>query len=122
MSDNKLVVFGIIGGIHAVAPVADEPEIRLSNWSIRECERKDGRRTRHLVGYNLKGREGRVSSSISVFDIDHMRVRTDSGRVYELIGKAGMHTDAEYVWEQFMYIQHAKNARDVTSSLTHAIE
>lgn len=122
MSDIKLVVLGISGGIHTVASVTNEPEIQLSHWSIRECDRKDGRRTRHLVGYNLKGQEGRVSSSIEEFDPDRLRVRTGSGRVYELVGKSGTHSDAEYVWEQFLYLQHAKNAADITSSLTHANE
>lgn len=122
MSDIKLVILGITGGIHTVASVEDEPEIILSHWSIRECDRKDGRRTRHLVGYNLNGQEGRVSSSIEEFDTDRLRVRTGSGRVYELVGRAGAHTDAEYVWEQFLYLQHAKNAADVTSLLSHGNE
>lgn len=122
MSDIKLVILGITGGIHTVASVEDEPEIILSHWSIRECDRRDGRRTRHLVGYNMAGQEGRVSSAIEEFDPDRLRVRTGSGRVYELVGKSGTHVDSDYVWEQFLYIQHAKNAADVTSSLTHTIE
>lgn len=122
MSDIKLVVLGITGGIHAVASVADEPEIQLSHWSIRECDRKDGRRSRHLVGYNIAGCEGRVSSSIGELDPKRLRVRTGSGRAYELVGKAGKHIDAGYVWEHFLYLQHAKNAMDVTSLLVDVSE
>ncbi|MBC7750762.1 MAG: hypothetical protein H7Z73_03450, partial [Candidatus Saccharibacteria bacterium] len=112
MSDIKLVILGITGGIHTVASVEDEPEIILSHWSIRECDRRDGRRTRHLVGYNMAGQEGRVSSAIEEFDPDRLHVRTGSGRVYELVGKSGTHVDSDYVWEQFLYLQHAKNAAD----------
>ena len=122
MSEIKLMLLGIGGGIHTVASVAKEPQIRLSHWSIRECDRQDSHRTRHLVGYNYASQEGRVSSSIEEFDLELLRVRTGSGRVYELVGKAGTHTDAEYVWEQFLYIQHAENVTDITSSLKHTIE
>ena len=117
------MIVGITGGMHTVASVAEEPEIQLSVWSIRECDRRDGRRTRHLVGYNIAGQEGRISSYIEEFDPDRLRVRTGSGRVYELLGKSGTHVDSEYVWEQFLYMQHAENPMDITSSLTtHAIE
>ncbi len=118
----KLIVLGIRGGIHKVASVEDEPKIQLSHWSIRECDRKDGCLTRHLVGYNMADNEGRVSSSIEEFDPDLLHVRTGSGRVYEMVGKSGTHINAEYVWERFLYLQHAENPVDITSSLMHAIE
>lgn len=108
MSEISLVVLGISGGVHAVASVTDVPQVRLIQWSIKECERKDGRRTRHFIGYDADGREGRVSSSILEFDPERKRARTSSGRVYELEGPAGRNRNADYVWEVWMLLQKAK--------------
>lgn len=115
MSEINLVVLGITGGIHQVASVMDEPEISLIQWSIKECDRKDGRRTRHFIGYDTAGREGRVSSSIVEFDPARKRARTGSGRVYELVGPSGHNRDADYVWEKWMLLQKAKNDVEVNT-------
>lgn len=109
MSEISLVVLGISGGVHAVSSVTDVPEVRLIQWLIKECERRDGQRTRHFIGYDADGREGRVSSSIVEFDPECKRARTSSGRVYALEGPAGHNRDADYVWEQWMLLQKAKN-------------
>jgi hypothetical protein len=114
MNEINLVVLGITGGIHQVASVIDEPEIKLTQWSIKECDRKDGRRTRHFIGYDIKGNEGRVSSAIVEFDPARKRARTGSGRVYELVGPSGHHRDADYVWERWMLLQKVKNDVEVT--------
>lgn len=108
MSEISLVVLGIGGGVHSVASVTEVPEVRLIQWSIKECERRDGRRTRHFISYDADGREGRVSSSIVEFDPERKRARTSSGRVYALEGPAGNNRDADFVWEQWMLLQKAK--------------
>lgn len=80
-----------------VEPVDQDPHIILRSWSIRQLANGD----RHFVGYNDRGREGRVSSRIVEFDVERMRGKTRSGRVYELSGEPGMNGDAEYVWNSW---------------------
>ena len=91
----------ITGGVWSVAPVAEEPEVRLRHWSIREIFPE---RTRHFVGWSQAGREGRVSSAIVTFDPSTRRGVTERGRIYELIGPPGTHPDAEYVWGRWMQL------------------
>lgn len=118
MSDSKnIVVLSITGGVHALPDVELEPEVSLIQWSIRECDRTDGTRTRHLVGYDTHGREGRVSSTVVELDVDARTARTKSGRLYSLKGNPGQNSDAEYVWQQWLYLQKAKNDSDVTHKL-----
>lgn len=80
--------------VWVAAPVNQVPGIVLRNWSIRQLPNGD----RHFVGYNDLGREGRVSTKIVEFDVQRMRGKTRSGRVYELYGRPGFNGDAEYVW------------------------
>lgn len=118
MSENlKITVLSITGGVHALPDVDVEPSVSLIQWSIRECDRADGTRTQHLVGYDTYGREGRVSSTIVELNVDSRTARTKSGRVYSLKGDPGQHSDAEYVWQTWLYLQKAKNDQDVTHSL-----
>jgi tricorn protease-like protein len=91
-----------------VANVQDNPSVRLSSWTIRELP--DG--NRHFVGYNARHFEGRASTKIVEFDFVKMRGRTNSGRVYQLDGPAGMNSDAEYVWSAWCRI----NGYDPASS------
>ncbi len=118
MSENlKIAVLEITGGVHALPGVELEPEVSLIHWSIRECDRTDGSRTRHLVGYDTCGREGRVSSAVVELNLDARIAKTKSGRVYSLKGDPGQHSDSEYVWQTWLYLQKAKNDADVTTSL-----
>lgn len=118
MSDSQnIMVLEITGGVHALPGVELEPEVSLIHWSIRECDRADGTRTQHLIGYDTFGREGRVSSTIVELNMDARTARTKSGRVYSLKGDPGQHSDSEYVWQTWLYLQKAKNDQDVTHSL-----
>lgn len=102
-----------IGAIWGVAPVAEEPEIRLYNWSIRAVLPE---RTRHFVGWNRASREGRVSSAIVTFDPATRRGVTERGRVYELVGPPGTHPDAEYVWGRWLQLGEVlEGFEDVTA-------
>jgi hypothetical protein len=76
-------------------PVSIEPSITLTHWKIIETVEPEP--SRHFVGYNNAGREGRVSSPIIEFDPATLRGITHTGRVYELSGSPGLNGDAEYV-------------------------
>lgn len=115
--NNKIAAMLIIGGVHNVSGIEIEPAVSLIRWSIRECERTDGTRTRHLVGYNPRSCEGRVSSDITELNLEARTARTKSGRIYSLKGDPGQNSDAEYVWQQWLYLQKAKNDKDVTTNL-----
>jgi|GEM_PF-967724 len=86
--------------IWKVTPIDTEPEIVLADWTVFEVTSKLWpERTRHFVGYNQTGREGRVSSAIVWFDSDKMRGQTRSGRIYQLHGNQGAGSpDGLHVW------------------------
>ena len=96
MSDDlQLVGMLITGGVWATRPVDQEPSITLTDWMIIETVEPEP--SRHFVGYNFAGREGRVSSPIVTFDAATMRGVTHTGRVYQLQGTPGLNGDAQYV-------------------------
>jgi hypothetical protein len=101
----------IKGGIWGTAPVNEEPEIRLSSWSIRELSDGD----RHFVGYG--DGEGRVSSKIITYDHETKRGVTRSGRVYELVGNPGVNNDAEYVWACWCVINEIHEWNDISTDI-----
>lgn len=84
---GTFVIVSVSGGVHAVAPVSDEPKTVLTRWSLREVTHHDGKRTRHLVGWAEY--EGRMCSAIVSFDLATLRVTTTSGRQYHLEGPPG---------------------------------
>ena len=96
-----------------VAPVTEDPEIFLVSWKVMET--KEG--TRHFVGYNVSGREGRVSSAIETFDKEHMTGITSSGRVYKLKGPSISNSDADYVWGRWRLINDITEYKDVSDSI-----
>jgi ATP-dependent Lon protease len=101
--------------IFAVAPVHEEPEETIMRWSIREVlfdAHND--KSHHLVGYISRQGKGRVTSAIQSFDRDTMRIKTRSGRVYQLDGPPGFDPDAEYVWAQWKALNHVREEADVT--------
>jgi hypothetical protein len=79
-------------------PVTEEPEIDLVSWKVIEV-RPSG--ARHFVGFSKAGHEGRISSRIEDFDNERLVGRTKSGRVYRLVGPAGVNRDAEYVFSRW---------------------
>lgn len=101
--------------IHAIAPVEEEPEVSMMDWSVREVQCSyNSERTQHLVGYVVRRGSGRVTTAIQVFDRETMRIKTASGRVYQLQGRPGCNDDAEYVWAYWKELNGAKGEVDVT--------
>lgn len=105
----------IIMPIFSVASVNEEPEETMMRWSIREVLFDDSTdKSRHLVGYILRKGKGRVSSAIQSFDRDKMRIKTASGRLYQLEGQSGFDPDAEYVWARWKKLNAVLEESDVT--------
>jgi len=99
--------------VWTIAAVADEPQTTLTNWQVVELPNGD----RHLVGYAIEAREGRVSSRIHTFDQTTLRAVTRSGRTYQLRGRPGVDTDAACVWRTWMRLNHATDFADVSSQV-----
>nr|WP_230947251.1 hypothetical protein [Burkholderia cepacia] len=95
-------------------PSSDEaPDITLSSWRIFEIDAG----TRHFVGVDVLDFTGRVSSAITTFDRATLRGRTQSRRVYQLVGQDGWSLDAEYVWKRWCELNDVKSYSDVTLRL-----
>jgi hypothetical protein len=101
-----------------IAPVNDEPEVSLLQWSILETD--DG--TRHFVGADERNSTGRVSSHVITFDRLNLRGQTQSGRVYQLIGQPGWSSNAEYVWKCWCKVNSVASYTDVTQQLLVRVE
>ena len=96
--------------IWATAPITREPEVRLSNWQIVEIDAG----TWHFVGFNIRLREGRVSSAIVTFDPEARTGVTRSGRVYKLEGEPGTDPDADWTWAGWKWRNSVKSHKVVT--------
>lgn len=94
--------------------VEAEPEVSLHSWQICEAQYADGSATRHFIGRNADTFGGRVSTAIQSFDLASRRGRTQSGRVYELLGGPGIDLDAEYVWNNWCAVNSVVVSTDVT--------
>lgn len=94
-------------------PVDEQGTLTLTNWQVVELPDGD----RHLVGYCVENREGRVSSVIREIDVRKMRARTGTGRVYVLRGRPGGNLDAEYVWKQWASLNGVESWEDITTKI-----
>lgn len=83
------------------ASIDEEPVSYLHQWFIFETPEKD----RHFCGYCG---EGRVSSKIVEFDENKMQGKTQSGRVYQLVGPKGVTSDSIYVFDKWLRINNLK--------------
>lgn len=96
--------------IWKIQSVSQEPTTSLESWRVMELPDGD----RHLVGYAVEAREGRTSSAIRQFDAGCLRAVTNSGRVYQLVGRPGADSDAEYVWARWRHINEVIEFADVS--------
>jgi len=92
-----------------IASVTEQPETTLTDWAIFELPNGN----RHLSGWAVEDREGRVSSHIQEFDINNLRAVTESGRVYQLCGSPGTNADADYTWNRWKQINEVEACLDV---------
>lgn len=83
-------------------PVAIEPEKWLASWQIYKAISSKYPMSNfgyHIVGFDVRGRHGAVSSKLEQFDPLKMRGITQSGRIYQLLGEPGVDPDAQYTLE-----------------------
>ena len=99
--------------VWTIASVEDEPEATLTSWQVLELPNGD----RHLVGYAVEDREGRVSSSVQVFDSKSLCAVTSSGRVYRLKGRPGVDKQAQLVWRTWARINQTSQFTDISSAV-----
>jgi hypothetical protein len=100
------------------APVSDEPEIALVQWTVFETDNGQ----RHLVGARQDGLGGRVSSAVVELNVAARTGVTRSGRKYLLVGAPGFHLDAAYVWDAWMRLNEVVSARNVTPDLFDGVD
>lgn len=94
-------------------PITQQASLTLKDWSV--IEPPDGER--HFVGYCVENCEGRVSSPIKSFDPATLRGSTATGRVYQLKGEPGHHSDAQYVLSNWLAMYKLSAWTDVTDAL-----
>ena len=94
-------------------PASELPRIPLSRWRILEIQ--DG--SRYFVGLNMFDSSGRVSSSIVTFDPVTLQGTTQTGRIYELVGRHGSSLNVEYVWTRWCELYEVTSYVDVTERL-----
>ncbi|MDR6496400.1 hypothetical protein J2797_006327 [Paraburkholderia terricola] len=81
-------------GIRKSPPVELQPMVFLSRWQVMETD--EG--FRYFIGRNMETMSGRASTCIVKFDPKTRRGVTGTGRIYELVGKSGVDTAANYLW------------------------
>ncbi|MCX4156294.1 MULTISPECIES: hypothetical protein [Paraburkholderia] len=94
-------------------PASEVPKIPLSRWRIFETE--DG--TRHFVGVDMFDSSARVSSPIVTFDPATLKGKTQTGRIYELVGRKGWSLNVEYVWMRWCELYEVTSYTDITERL-----
>lgn len=87
-------------GLWRSVSVAQAPSMTVTHW-VALAEADDG--TLFLACYWPNGGEGRLSTPIAHIDHEHMRLQTESGRVYELSGPPAttLHPDTSWVIDVF---------------------
>lgn len=98
-------------------PVSRQPQLTLTDWRVMQLHDGD----RHLVGYCIENREGRVSSVVRKFDAAARALETGTGRVYRLSGPPGRSADADYVWRTWLEANQLTHAEDVSGEVYDAI-
>lgn len=103
-------------------PTAEhQPEVVLVSWSAFEVlVPRLGKPTIHVAGVEEACGDGRVSSPVCKVDAPNRSVVTSTGRTYRLVGPAGLHGNAEYVWQRWVHSWDAEILREAASALLNA--
>lgn len=116
----KMINEILASSVWNVESIEDQPEVVLTQWKIMEASYADGTKTRHIIGYEPRFYQGRVSSAIKSIDLTSQKIFTASGRCYEFAGEPGNNSDALYVWGTWKYINKVVSEVDVTSDVQFA--
>lgn len=113
----------VTGGVWAIGPVSDVPVVKLLYWRAFEVQQA-GRpgRTRHFAGATGWHYDGLVSSEIVQFDPATRSGTSESGRVYQLIGRGtGIGMNADYVWQIWLDKCAATDIVDITTEVEESL-
>ncbi len=92
----------------------ESKEITLRRWRVMEIEGRNGNRSRHVWGHDVKNGLGRASSPIMQFDWDAMVATTRSGRNYRLVGLPGNSRLGRHAWLNWCNNNGVVSESDVT--------
>jgi len=108
--------------IWGVESVENDPEVVVTQWQVYSVTNDSGLdNSNHLVAYEPRARQGRVSSAIKHFDPTTQIAITESGRKYLLEGEAGFDSDAHYVWGHWTRRNDIKVCTSVTDTFVKMI-
>ena len=110
--------------IWAIDPIETRPQVTLRSWAVFEVplDGLDQPWTRHLAGFALEDRQGQVSSPVTRFDPVLGQGVTRSERVYRLLSRPGLNSDALYVWQRWKDLAGVTEDRDVTAEVRMAMD
>lgn len=86
----------------------------MRRWRVMEVEVRDGTRSRHVWGHDVRHSLGRASSPIIEFDLDAMTAITRSGRNYRLLGVPGNSRLGKGAWSNWCRENAVVSESDVT--------
>ncbi len=93
----------------------DAQETTLRRWRVMEVEARDGTRSRHVWGHDVKNGLGCASSVITKFNLDTMTATTLSGRNYKLVGLPGNSRLGKNAWIHWCSNNKIVSEMDVTN-------
>jgi len=112
--ENKIVDQGLMTvgapNIWSQPPVGVEPAKWLESWQIYKVISSKSPMENfgfHFIGYDIRCRQGAVSSKIDQFDPAMMRGVTRSGRIYQLVGMPGSDPDAQHTINGWIQVNQA---------------
>jgi hypothetical protein len=105
--------------VWSLKSVSETPEVILDSWSVFDVPLHGPGQpwTRRFVGDARRERQGQVSSPVESFDLTTRCGVTRSGRIYQLAGRPGLGSDAQYVWNRWKRIAGVTEERDVTQEV-----
>ena len=92
-------------------PVTERSDVVLSKWMIWEVNGKN----HHIIGWNEKLKEDRVTSRVVAWDPWNQKARTSSGKIYRLRGLPEECSNSNHVWYRWQINQKISTALNVSA-------
>jgi hypothetical protein len=80
--------------------VQEEPKVQLIEWEVK----KDSAGLCYFVGSRKDDGWIRISTPTVEFDPERGHGRTQSGRIYQLVGPAGLSSKGQKIWARYKVI------------------
>lgn len=105
-------------------PLVDEPSLEICSWRILQASYRDtqAQATMHFLGRCAQRPTSRVSSAIRSLELDNRRGRTESGRLYKLVGEPSINGKADCLWQAWAALNKVASWSDVTRHFLEAVE